>query len=116
VNRRLLYFVAVIALIFCVGYYGSANVSYESTRGDWADREVLDKGRNLKLITILFEHYKRACSAHDAALVRTTPENFYNPFLWYSYATDPKWDIPYRQPRVQGRLSPPCAYLTPPQS
>lgn len=106
--RTAIVLLAAIALVVVVTL-GRVNVAFESTKGDWADHEVLSKGRKYEFIARLFQRYKVACGWVDATLVRTTLQNPYNVFAWYSYATDEKWNVPYQPPRHFGVVSPSCA-------
>lgn len=103
-------FLLALALTLLVLYYllGSVNVSFESSKGDWQDSEMLHKGREYKMIAAQFEFYKIECGAHDATLVRTTAQNPFNLFAWYNYWTDPKWLTAYQNARRSSYYRPPC--------
>ncbi|MCV2419414.1 hypothetical protein [Paucibacter sp. DJ2R-2] len=75
---------------------GRVDVTFESSAGQWADSEILYKGVDFELIE---RRFRAACPKTSASLVRTTAFNWYNPFAWPSWYTDPKWRVPYQAPR-----------------
>ncbi|HTW36854.1 MAG TPA: hypothetical protein VMD53_19705 [Rhizomicrobium sp.] len=90
---------ATIALL--VGYvrWNNPSVAFRSSDGQWADSEVVFKGRTFKdVIVPEFEMYKLECSAPHATLLRTDAIAWYDVFAWPSYLTNLKWRVPYAKP------------------
>jgi hypothetical protein len=79
--------------------------SYESTDGEWGDREVQTKGRGFDNMLTLFELYKLRCDAPAAKLVRTTRKNPLNILAWRSYLRDEKWKVEYGVPSKEKELN-----------
>ena len=112
--RRALSVAFLAFFAFVVGWFGwvsfgATSVGFESSEGDWSDREVPLKGRDFATIAASFDGYKTRCGHPSATLFRTTKPNLYNVFEWWSYATDPKWNVPYRTPQVSPSTAPQCA-------
>ena len=101
------FFLAITAML--VWSFGARDVSFESSEGDWADSEVLFKGRDYEMILALFEKYKSSCGRPNATLFRITEQNWYNVIAWWSYIHDAKWTVPYGPPRRKSYYEPPCA-------
>jgi len=101
------FFVVMVALL--VWRFGAIDVAFESSESNWADQEVLFKGRDFEGILGLFEKYKASCGLPNATLYRTTEPTWYNVFGWWSYWHDAKWKVPYQAPRMTGYFEPACA-------
>jgi hypothetical protein len=88
-------------------FFGDPGVTFRSSDGKWADSEI--KSRTFSyLILEEFEGYKRTC-APNATLFRATSKDWWNVFAWYSYATDPKWRVPYSDAHAEiGDYYPPA--------
>lgn len=89
---------AVTTAFILIGSYwlfGNTDAVFRSSDGKWADSETQFKGRGFKVIVWNFEAYKLGCGRPHAQLVRATPQHWYNPFVWYSYISEPKWRVPY---------------------
>ena len=89
------------------------NVAFQSSDGDWADSEVLIKGRVFESIVVLFELYKIRCQNPDVVLQRITNEpNILSISRWFDNFNDLKWKVPYAEhhPNLKG------AYYFPPVS
>ncbi|MFN3809427.1 MAG: hypothetical protein ACK4S6_02315 [Roseateles asaccharophilus] len=98
-----------VLLLVLFKLLGRVNVAFESSAGDWADTEVLMKGRDYAMIAAGFARYQRSCGSH-ASLLRTTPMRVHHVFSWPSYAMDPKWQVPYAPAQIaQGYKRPSCA-------
>ena len=84
------------------------HVSFQSSDGNWADNEVLAKGRDFDAMVFGFELYRIQCDANDAVLVRTTRQNPLNLEARDNYRTDAKWKVPYgRADKSIGTYYPP---------
>ena len=88
--------VLMVVALFC-GYwlFGNTDVVFRSSDGGWADSEIQFKGRDFKSIVWHFEAYKLQCARPTAKLFRATSQHWYNPFVWPSYLSSPKWRVPY---------------------
>ena len=100
---------SILALAVLFKVAGRADVSFESSTGDWADSEVLFKGRDFTLIERQFQSFQATCSKPSAALVRTTAFPWYNVFAWPSYFTEPKWQVPFQAARLSTYQRPSCS-------
>ena len=79
---------------FCQG----TNVLFQSSDGNWADRENLSKGRAFFAVVFLFESYKIKCNA-VTTLQRTTKRPTRGQWShWFNDYSDPKWKISYNEP------------------
>jgi hypothetical protein len=96
------YHITALTIIFLVlGYlaYNNPSASFRSSDNQWADSEVVFKGRQFdNAIVPEFESYKLQCSAPKAKLIRTTKQQWVDIFAWPSYFTNPKWRVPYGEP------------------
>lgn len=102
---------AALLAIIAFFTWGFPDVTFESSDGDWDDREVRTKGRNYEVVLQHFEKYKTSCGRQNAFLVRTMEPNEYNVFAWWGYSHDVEWAVPYRPPRRTGPLPwPECAH------
>jgi hypothetical protein len=96
-NRRLLLIIAIAAVGFGYWWHHEPDAFFQSSDANWADSELLWKGRDFRTVVIRFELYRIQCDAPDASLIRTSIRNPVNVFAWYNYLTDSKWLVPYGQ-------------------
>ncbi|HEX5056973.1 MAG TPA: hypothetical protein VFX02_10800 [Gammaproteobacteria bacterium] len=94
-------FLSVLGLIVLIAYPFIAfnskgtDVAFQSSDGNWADSEVLFKGRDFDSIVIYFELYKISCNAPDAQLQRVTDKpNIFSMSWWFDDFDLPKWKVP----------------------
>jgi hypothetical protein len=82
--------------------FGSPNANFRSSDSDWAGGEIAFKAYYFENVAYNFEIYRLKCHADSARLVRTTRMLWWNVFAWPSYATNPKWNVPYQEsdPRI----------------
>ena len=80
--------------------HGTTIAAFESSEGQWSDREVPTSGHDLRAIRVNFEEFKQACGRLSATTYRTTARNPLNVLGWWNYAIDQKWALPYRKPQV----------------
>ncbi len=103
VRRRLIFILAATLILGSVAITLWAardwprvpHVSFQSSDGNWADNEVLAKGRDFDAMVFGFELYKIQCDANDADLIRTTRQNPLNLEARDNYRADAKWKVPY---------------------
>ena len=82
--------------------------SFQSSDANWADNEILAKGRDFHAMVYGFEMYRIQCDASDATLIRTTRRNWLNFNAWSNYKADIKWKVPYaRANKAIGTYYPP---------
>ena len=93
--------VSIVIVLLGYIFLGDPSVQFRSSDSNWADSEILMKGRDFTGIVYFFETYKLKCNAPSATLIRTTQVNWYNVFAWLSYFTDKKWKVPYGPPDPQ---------------
>ncbi len=86
--------------------FGKPNTHFRSSDSNWASREYSFKGIYFEEVAYGFELYRLKCQADTAQLVRTTKIRWWNVFAWPSYATDPKWNVPYGVPDMRIEASP----------
>jgi hypothetical protein len=77
---------------------GSPDANFRSSDSNWARGEVSFKAYDFHGVANNFEIYRLKCNADSAQLVRTTKMLWWNVFAWPSYATNPKWNVPYGKP------------------
>ena len=71
------------------------DVAFQSSDGNWADNEVLFKGREFESIATLFELYKIKCNAPTATLQRVTEKpNIFTISRWFDDYGAKKWRVP----------------------
>lgn len=63
-------FIALNALSFYVFGKPETNIRVQSSDGEWADGEVLFKGRDFESLVFTHELYKLACNAPSATIER----------------------------------------------
>ncbi len=78
---KILKSILVLAVIGIVGNWGlgiylfdskGTDVAFQSSDGNWADNEVLFKGRGFESMVFYFELYKIRCEVEDVSLQRVT--------------------------------------------
>ena len=88
--------IGLFVFVWALGAFEGTNVAFQSSDGEWADSEVLYKGRDFEGILFRFELYRTKCSP-QAKLQRTTPKpNWYEYNSWFNDYSSPKWYVPYR--------------------
>ena len=91
-------FVAALAVGFLawfVGAFSGTNVAFQSSDGEWADSEMMFKGRDFGSIQRGFEAYRNNCSA-TSVLQRTTPKPKWHTLdHWFNDYNSPKWQVPF---------------------
>ena len=91
--------IACIPLIFVMyKLLGNPDANFRSTDSNWAGGESSFKAFHFENVAVVFEGYRLKCQADSARLVRTTKMQWWNVFAWPSYATNPKWNVPYATP------------------
>ncbi len=97
------YLVGIIGLLVLVaawmlGGFSGTDVRFQSSDGEWADSEILFKGRSFEMVLVRFELYRARC-APTAVLERATPEPSWWSFEhWFNNYGQPKWRVPYASP------------------
>jgi hypothetical protein len=81
-----------LAMLFVLTGCMDKDVAFESSDGEWADNEVLMKGRDFEVILSSFEAYRLKCNRPEVSLIRTTEPG------WFTDTGSPKWNVPYRLP------------------
>ena len=109
----LLGLIAIFLGQFFIYDYGGINVSFQSSNGEWADGEVIFKGRNFESVLFFFEKYKSKCNKPEVILQRTTKKpTMFRLAYWIHGVEEPKWEIPYSNPHpnLKGETVsyPPC--------
>jgi hypothetical protein len=79
---------------------GTTSAAFESSDGNWSDREIPQEGYDFRMILASFEEYKQTCDRPIATMYRTTKRNPFNLIAWWDYAINPKWALPYRPVQV----------------
>jgi hypothetical protein len=93
-----LFFIVSAYLIYMPIISKGTNVAFQSSDGEWAQDEVLIKGRKFENILVDFEAYKIKCNAQNAVLQRITKKpSWYSPSHYYNNYQDPKWLVPYAE-------------------
>ena len=91
--------VLIITLGVATNGFQGTNVVLQSSDGEWADSEVLLKGREFNQLVVLFELYKIKCQRGSAVLQRITEKpRFVNPTSWFGDESNPKWKVPFSLP------------------
>ena len=83
------------------------DVAYQTSDGNWADNEVLFKGRNFEGIVFGYELYKIVCNVPDVELQRITEKpNFLKVSWWFDDFESPKWKVPKAEhhPNLDGKF------------
>jgi hypothetical protein len=98
-KRSVLYIVGVLLLgsivLWSLGLLGPTWVTFQSSDGEWADSEILMKGRDFETLVTRFELYRAKCNP-AAALQRTTERpSWWMPEHWFNDYSEPKWLLPY---------------------
>ena len=105
--------IAIFLGQFFIYDYGGIKVSFQSSDGEWADGEVIFKGRNFETALHVFEKYKSKCNKPEVTLQRTTKEpTIFRLSYWIHGVEGPIWEIPYStpHPNLKGEAVsyPPC--------
>jgi hypothetical protein len=83
--------------LWSIGFLGPTWVKFQSSDGEWADSEILTKGRRFEDIATLFELYRSKCNS-AASLQRTTRRPSWFTFEhWFNDYSEPKWLVPYAE-------------------
>ena len=83
------------AALWSFGLLGPTSVSFQSSDGEWADGEVLMKGRDFEAVVVRFQLYRSKCNA-SALLQRTTRKpHWFTVEHWFNDYSEPKWLVPY---------------------
>src|SRR3989344_6159384 len=107
-NKSVKYFL-ICTLLYAVGcWFFWPSASFESSDGNWGDRELPLKNRDFDSMSFFFELYKIKCNAKEASLYRTTQTQYWNIFYWPSYLLEKKWLVPYKEasPHIKGGIYP----------
>ncbi|ABD81586.1 hypothetical protein [Saccharophagus degradans] len=99
-------FIAFNALSLYVFGKPETNIRVQSSDGEWADGEVLFKGRDFEGLVFTHELYKLVCNAPSAKIERTTPKpKMYELAHWFNDYSEPKWKIPFQEvhPNLVGK-------------
>lgn len=108
-GKKVVRYFLILSLLYILGcwlFWPSA--SFESSDGNWGDRELPLKDRDFDSMVYFFELYKIKCNAKDAILYRTTQTQYWNIFHWPSYWLENKWLVPYEESSkyIQGGIYP----------
>jgi hypothetical protein len=109
--RYIVGLVAVVLLLaaWMSGAFNGTDVALQSSDGEWADSEVLLKGRNYEAVLVLFEVYRAKC-APAAVLQRTSGKpGWLSLDHWFNDYGSPKWRVPYAAPMRKGYYRPPAS-------
>jgi hypothetical protein len=91
--------IACVPLVLLMYWlFGTPDAHFRSSDSNWARREISFKALDFESVAFSFEMYRLNCQADAAKLVRTTKMHWWNVFAWPSYATNPKWNVPYGAP------------------
>lgn len=92
-------FVCLYSLSFYIFGAPETNVTYQTDNGEWADGEVLFKGRDFESVVFGYELYKIVCQMPDLKLQRITQKpQVWNLEWWFDDFNDAKWLVPYSTP------------------
>jgi len=100
---------AVGYLAWFVGAFSGTNVSFQSSDGEWADTEILFKGRDFGSIRRSFETYRVNCSPNSVLQRTTLKPEWHTLDHWFNDYSSPKWRVPYfpALPNAVGGYYPP---------
>lgn len=80
-------------------FFGTLNYCYSNKSYVFNDCELLLKNRKFINIENSFQYYKEQGKVKkDESLYRNFKKNYLFFWLWYDYATHPKWKLEYLQP------------------
>ena len=83
--------------LWSIGLLGPTWVKFQSSDGEWAESEVLMKGRRFEDVAMLFELYRSRCNS-AASLQRTTGQPAWFTFQhWFNNYSEPKWLVSYAE-------------------
>ena len=74
---------------------GGTSVAFQTSDGEWAESEVLFKGRTFEVVVLGYEMYKIACNLPNVELQRITKKP--NPLVvtwWFDDFNNEKWKVP----------------------
>jgi len=86
---------AVGYLAWLVGAFSGTNIAFQSSDGEWADSEVVFKGRDYEYIRESFEIYRANCSPTSVLQRTTLKPKWYALDHWFNDYSSPKWQVPY---------------------
>jgi hypothetical protein len=96
----LLWMLALLAVWLGWVSVGTTSAAFESSEGNWSDREIPLQGHDFRMILASFEDFKLTCDRPAATIYRTTQRNPFDVAAWWDYAINPKWALPYRPSQV----------------
>lgn len=111
---KILKWILVLAVIGIVGTWGlgiylfdskGTDVAFQSSDGNWADNEVLFKGRGFESMVFYFELYKIRCEVEDVSLQRVTDKpSIFKASRWFDDYSQKKWKVPLadHHPNLKG--------------
>jgi hypothetical protein len=99
-----IFFGSVPLLLAMFWLFQNPYANFRSSDYGWARHEEW-KSPGFEGVASSFETYRLKCHAESAQLVRTTKMRWWNIFAWPSYATDPKWNVPYGKPEHRIELT-----------
>lgn len=114
--KRILKWILGIMLLGCLFFWSlgvyvfesqGTDFAYQTSDGNWADNEVLFKGRNFEGIVFGYELYKIVCNAPEVKLERITEKpSLFTVSWWFDDFDSPKWKIPKAEPHLnlEGRF------------
>jgi hypothetical protein len=89
-----IFFGSVPLVLAMLWLFQNQYANFRSSDYNWA-RHQSSKSPSFIEVASSFEEYRLKCHAESAQLVRTTKMRWWNIFAWHSYASDPKWNVPY---------------------
>lgn len=104
-KSNLVLFAVLLALpaLWAVRGLNGSDVAFQSSDGEWADREVILKGRVFDELLVSFEVYRARC-APGAVLQRITERpSWRTPEHWFNDYARPKWQVPLAGPLPNSR-------------
>jgi hypothetical protein len=81
------------------------DTAFQASDGNWADNEVLFKGRSFESIVFSYELYKIVCGIPEVQLQRITEKpSIFTTSWWFDDFDSPKWRVPIakRHPNLEG--------------
>ena len=111
---KLIKWIIGIVFVGLIGVWGfgvylfdsqGTDVAFQSSDGNWADNEVLFKGRNFESMVFYFELYKIRCDIDNVSLQRLTKKpNIFTASRWFDDYGQKKWKVPLatHHPKLNG--------------